>query len=235
MEGNYTVTELMVSLRRLSKKNELVKGIMAYGKKLTRRRHRLNTSLVRLGERSSDAKTVIMKFCSIIWPRYVQSLNGEIQNVLEVLAPTEQSDDASIHEITDIVFCNLAYGFRPDEYFFFRLRDLSPDQRREFISYRDGYDYCYALNDFNDKHIFTDRYEAAKKFHQYFGRDVTKVEGQKDREEFDKFVLKHRTFMLKPAGQSRGQGIEVLRVGSGEALDKIFLLSLKSLRASSRN
>ena len=217
------IKEIKAKLRHLSKNNDTIKKIINILIYLRRRRHRLSKWLVKASENSYRCKKLVVKVATVIWWKHVKHLKREINLCFEKsLANKVSNNKYDVELIHDIIYCNLAYGFMPDEYIMFKLENKSPNKRKEFISNRDRYDYCYYLNDISDKHIFYDKFRTAEVFGDYYCRDIIKVENEKDFDAFKMFANKHSQLVLKPSSSSSGRGVRLIDVKKYETVEKIF-------------
>jgi len=123
----------------------------------------------------------------------------------------------------DMKRCYHQIKANPLEYFLFGLRNLSNDERSEFISEKFMYMTMGRLIprkkhdlEIEDKMYF---YTLAKK---YFKRQCVGVNGPEDYSKFEEMVLSAHDVILKPNNSSRGKGIESRIINNKEEAKAAF-------------
>lgn len=104
------------------------------------------------------------------------------------------------------IYCALRFGCSPDDFFRYKFYEKSNFERNKFITYRRSKKIIKTYNDKSECNIFRDKVEFNKKFGAFLGREWLNLETA-TQEEFDRFVMKHRTVMIKPVRGGQGKGI----------------------------
>jgi hypothetical protein len=124
--------------------------------------------------------------------------------------PELRSGDSSEEIENDILFCNFAYGFTPEEYFAYQLKEKNAKERRRFLSERDRLVLIYHVNDMIDMDIFRDKSRTYEVFGRYYHRDVVSVKSASDYNSFESFIRLHPTFVKKSVSKNCGLGVELV-------------------------
>ena len=116
----------------------------------------------------------------------------------------------------DVLFCQMAYGFTPEEYVYLRLAEKAPETRRAFLSNLDRRVLSYRMNDIKDMVIFLDKTRTYARLAAYYGRDAIPIETQKDYATFLSFVEKHPVFVKKKVSASFGRSVELIDLAASD-------------------
>lgn len=109
----------------------------------------------------------------------------------------------------DIVQCGFRYGAGYKDYLLCAFYDLNDRQRATYVTRGINNSIVSRLNDPNYYHIFDNKLDFYRTFAAYLHRDwldFTKV----SETEFEAFVEKHPSVIVKPADASCGIGVEKL-------------------------
>lgn len=110
---------------------------------------------------------------------------------------------------TDVLFHCLAYGFAPDEYFFFRIKDRTTEEKRAYFTETDRKKLQYIMSNFKDLQYVFDKAATYEKFREYYKRDAVCVTDKNDYNSFREFAGKHDWLVIKQVSASCGQGIQL--------------------------
>ena len=116
----------------------------------------------------------------------------------------------------DLAYTRFYDDISYDEYFQYRFRNLTREERDKFISVRYTNRVMKHKLDRPAVAITSDKYKTYEFFGKFFRRDVVLVEGEKDREAFLAFAEKHPEFILKPTNAAHGRGVHKVDVGQYE-------------------
>ncbi|MBR3268364.1 MAG: hypothetical protein IKI58_06530 [Oscillospiraceae bacterium] len=204
-------------IRRLPDKPLFRKAVSKLKIKLTNR-HSLTDAQVREGEQNTEAKNRIVSECRKKWGKAAASAESQISQAFSDLPLyAEMKNDPEkaeeLEEIRlDMLFCYFAYGFTPVEYFSFRLRSKSMDERNSFISSRLRQTFRCRMNDLLKAEIFNDKVKTYRRFKEFYKRDATSVSGPEHFERFQRFVKKHPVFVKKQCFEAQGHSVELIDI-----------------------
>ena len=174
------------------------------------------------GERSADAKRELVKRYSEKWQSYAAELDGKLQAYYD-RAPElrDRPDQEALRE--DVLFNAFAYGFTPDEYFFYGVGEKTREEKLGYISDLERYILTYSLNDVVDIEVFYDKYRTYERFRPFFQREAVSVKGQEDFAVFREFTDRHPVFVRKTVDMSRGYGVSLVDAdASGQSREELF-------------
>lgn len=108
----------------------------------------------------------------------------------------------------------IKYHWELDEFFLFHFETINEEQRRSFVPEYEKNMFAELINNKKVSDIFLDKWTTYKYFSKYLGRDVYNIRGEESLMtlDFEKFINKHRTFIMKPVFGTRGFGIKVIKV-----------------------
>ncbi len=139
----------------------------------------------------------------------------------------EEMPDASEKDKERMLYISIydywMYGVNLKEEFSFHFTELTHDQKKEYITFRNRFLYTHYLND--EEYAFDlleDKYNAYLKLREYYLRDIICIEKESDFEDFRSFVEKHPTFVVKPISLGYGWGIHKMTVDPKDDLHDVF-------------
>lgn len=166
----------------------------------------LPEKLISAGEADVDKRHEIVREYSEKWQKYTADLNEQIDEYFAhkpELLLRQDIDDLRI----DVLFNAYAYGFEPDEFFFYCIEGKTREEKWEYISDLEKYILTYSLNDICDIEIFYDKARTYEKLKKYFKRDAISIEHASEYVKFLRFIKKHPVFVRKSVGMGRGKGV----------------------------
>ncbi len=169
----------------------------------------LSPEEVALGEKSFNEKKRIVESVCKNKPKLLKFTKPALKKLLDAVPELKQRKDLEKLKI-DVLFCRLAYGFQPDEYWCFGLENQSMEQRRKWVSDIDRYHYVYQLNDLAENRVFNNKGLTYQKFGKYYKREAIFITSKKDIAAYNEFVQKHNVFVRKAVMGSLGRGIELV-------------------------
>lgn len=137
------------------------------------------------------------------------------------------TDEERAKIILDMTEMAKKYRFGPEEYYQYRFKEKTEDERKEIVSDLNRIDYCDTVNDNKNLSIFNNKLKTYKVFGKFYKRDLVGVTSKKQKNEFVKFTEKHDRFMIKPLVGSCGHGIRVIDLSEVADRDKLFDSLLK--------
>ena len=161
---------------------------------------------VAAGESSQEAKREIVARYSEKLSGYTKELKDELERYFDHKPALRERDDLESLRI-DVLFNAFAYGFEPDEYFYYQVENKTSEEKREYITDLEHFIFAFSLNDIVDIEILNDKYRTYEAFKPYFKRDGVSIETQKDFAGFCAFIEKHPVFVRKSVSAARGLGV----------------------------
>lgn len=158
------------------------------------------------GEQDPAQKAELVRAFAEKKPTYTASINEQIETYFDHEPQLRARPDVDSLR-TDILFNAFAYGFAPDEYFFYYIEGKTPEEKREYISDQERYLLTYAMNDVVDIQIFYDKFRTYEKLKPYFQREAVGIEHPEDYPVFRQFIERHPVFVRKSVAASRGHGV----------------------------
>lgn len=131
----------------------------------------------------------------------------KIETAIRTYMGDNLTADERIAVAADIQRTAKEFRFDADEYFFYHLRDRTDEEKREFISDREGQEIRALLNKGKNREIFDNKYEAYLRFKKYYKRDVCFIKSENDFEPFDVLLAKHKSLIIKPVVDGSGHGV----------------------------
>lgn len=107
----------------------------------------------------------------------------------------------------DMVYCGIKYQAGYMDYELFEMYNLNNEQRKTILTRGKNNAFVKLLNDKNSVYKFDNKVEFNKIFDKYLKRDWLDFNNS-SKEDFNSFIKKHPSFMLKPADGTCGHGIE---------------------------
>ncbi len=114
------------------------------------------------------------------------------------------------------------FGISIEEEIYLNLETKTDEERSEYITDRNRWDYYRYLNNPDDWHLLRNKYEAYQLLKEYYKRDMIELKGEEDRMEFDSFVEKHPEFVVKPVGGSGAYGVKKISLADYADTDELF-------------
>lgn len=153
-----------------------------------------------------------------------QQLQRSQEEVLSFAKRNHLSLDEEIQK--DLLFCVLAYGICPEEYFAYRFQEKNPPERRTFYSMRESLIDVYRMNDAIDRTIFSDKINTYARFYDCFGRQAVAVTSPADEEAVLAFLADKTEIVKKDAAGEVGRGVELLPSEVWKGREKTFFREL---------
>ena len=175
------------------------------------KRKLLSPELIAQGEQNDVQKEKIVR---TEFPKQKKNYNNTKKAVKKLFKAIPELNNRQDRQrlITDILFCRLAYGFMPDEYWCFHLENQTMEQRKEWVSDIDRYIYVYSLNDLVEDRCFNNKGLTYKRFAKYYKRKALYITSEADRQHFMRFAAEHPVFVKKAVMGSLGRGIELVNL-----------------------
>lgn len=132
-----------------------------------------------------------------------KGIEADIQKQISVFCPTVVWGGRN-KLMSDVKRCYVKFLAKPQEYFLLGFKDKTNKERSEWITdfIKDTYLKKYAKIE-RAKEL-QDKFFVYKKMKAYFKRDACIVTGEKDKDSFLEFAVKHKRFIAKPNAGSFG-------------------------------
>ncbi len=105
------------------------------------------------------------------------------------------------------------YGFTTEEIFYLSLLDKTESEKEEYISHMGRINYMHYLNNSEDEHFLTNKFETYNLLKKHYGREVIYIDSDSDDSEFLKFFSEHEEFVIKPIGMATSIGVKKVSRG----------------------
>ena len=152
---------------------------------------------------------------------YTDKVFGGIAGTVRQALPQEMKEKAeSIAYIT--IYDYWTYGVATDEWFYYGFSGRTHEDKNSYMTNRWRSIYIDHLNKREDKYILENKYEAYKRFREYYRRDVIEIRGDSDFGVFEAFVGKHPSFVVKPGGLALGIGVYKVEEGDYTDIRELF-------------
>lgn len=142
-----------------------------------------------------------------------------VTDLVKRFAP-KQYDKKEFKKVTAAVVWNYAvYGFHVDEFFIYDVESLSDLGKRKFINEETRWKYYAKLNRKEDEILFDNKMKTYGLFKKYYHRELLFVESADKRSEFDAFIKKYPSLIIKPLASSGGKGVKLF---NGEGIEELL-------------
>ena len=148
-----------------------------------------------------------------------------IKQQLELRAKT-RPDIAGGRSIEDIfaiaTYDYWQYGIGTTEEFYHEQLGASDKHKREYLTYRERFNYIDYLNKEEDLHLLRNKWHAYQLLKDAYRREVLLLESEQDFSAFEAFCHRHPTFVVKPVGLGQSMGVRKVEVGEAPNLHTLF-------------
>ena len=159
-----------------------------------------------IAENSSTQKETFLENYIRRWPQRVNGIDAQVNSM-------SKQREISKTDRDEIIFCYLAYGFTPTEFFAYHLGDKKNyEERRSFLADRDVMEIVYKYNDSSSIEIFNDKSRTYEKYSQFFGREAITIQSEADYELFRQFIRGKEDIVRKSVRESTGRGVALVKL-----------------------
>ena len=148
-----------------------------------------------------------------------------IKQQLELRAKT-RPDIAGGRSLEDIfaiaTYDYWQYGIGTTEEFYHEQLGASDKHKREYLTYRERFNYIDYLNKAEDLHLLRNKWHAYQLLKDAYKREVLLLESEQDFSAFEAFCHRHPTFVVKPVGLGQSMGVRKVEVGEAPNLHTLF-------------
>lgn len=151
-------------------------------------------------------------------------LKDLIDNALSVyLTEAEKKDKTLVKKlIKDIIYCQLKFKIKPNEYFNFGFRYKDSSIRETYISDQQRVELLLKMNGAERRFELRDKYVFFKLAHSFFKRRVFHLNNETEVDSFSDFCLSVKRIFCKPNKGTMGVGICSFQVVDKESAYKIY-------------
>ena len=114
------------------------------------------------------------------------------------------------------------YGIGTTEEFYHEQLGASDKHKREYLTYRERFNYIDYLNKEEDLHLLRNKWHAYQLLKDAYRREVLLLESEQDFSAFEAFCHRHPTFVVKPVGLGQSMGVRKVEVGEAPNLHTLF-------------
>ena len=146
---------------------------------------------------------------------YNQWIIQDIKKKLEVRAKTRPdiAGGRSIEEIFAIATYDYwQYGIGPTEEFYHEQLGASHEKKRQYITFRERFNYIDYLNKEEDMHLLRNKWHAYQLLKDSYRREILLLECEQDFPAFEAFCRRHSSFVVKPVGLGMSIGIRKVEI-----------------------
>lgn len=149
-----------------------------------------------------------------ILEKYRASEKDYLASLIERMTAYSKKTNIRIDAETekDLLFSSLAYGFTPEEYFAFHLKEKCFEDRKTFISDRERLLLIYRVNDIVNMQYARNKQLTYSLFKEFYKRDALAIQSKNDLNAFLAFVDKHPVFVQKSGRMNCGQGVKLISI-----------------------
>lgn len=144
-----------------------------------------------------------------------QKLNGVVSRV------RERTGKSKLAILLDIIDCAVRYGAGYHDYIIFGFYDMTPAQRKTYVTRVINKKLISMLNDDRYADVFNEKNKFHARFTKYLGRGYLDL-ALNGKEDFLKFMEGKETIFAKPNIGESGKGIEKLETKEFPSLDAMY-------------
>lgn len=163
---------------------------------------------------------------------YNSKMINSIYNTINSVLPT-----ATKEEIDEVFYLSIydywVYGNNIGEEFFYNFYNKNHLQKSSYITFRNRFLYIWHLNNKTDAHILNNKYETYLRLKEDYKRDMIRISSSEDYSEFEKFINKHPSFVVKPESLGLAVGVHKDNVSNYVSNKNLFdklLLEIEGIK-----
>lgn len=168
-------------------------------------------------EMCAIGRTLFQEKRDIYTAAMVNGIKTTIQNSMP------NSTDA---EREKMFYCSIydywVYGNNISEEFYYHFDKLTHEEKKEYITFRERYDYIFHLNKKEDVPLLKGKYKAYELLSDHYFRDVAIIRDINDFDIFNEFVEKHPIFVVKPSDLALGIGVHKEDISKYSSKEELF-------------
>lgn len=129
--------------------------------------------------------------------------------------------------LVDMIWCGFKYLAGYMDYVVFEFYNLNSKQRKTQVTRGINNELVKKLNNKDFWHIFDKKNEFNEVFSDCLGRDWLNLETA-TQEEFESFIKKHKSFIVKPCDGACGRGVEKINADDFESAEDLRKACIKN-------
>lgn len=177
-------------------------------------------------ENNPNDVSKMIEIGEILFNNHKEIYTDKMISTLHTLIGRYCSENMSAEEKNEILYRSIydywVYGNSCDEEFYYDFLNKTHEEKSEYITFRIREKYCAHLNEKGNLDDFVDKYKSYKKFQKYYLRDVMQITSDDDYNEFEAFVKKHPTFVVKPKDMAFGIGVYLVKESDYSDIKELF-------------
>lgn len=170
----------------------------------------LSEDIISKAETDLEKKRSVVKRCDKNNKRVLKAKRQANHIIQEFYSELDEEEKDNLY--LDILFCFFAYGFQPDEYHFFQLKNKSMQERTSYVSDVERNIYMLKMNDVCEGEVFLNKSKTYQYYKPYYKRDALAINSSCKYSSFSNFVDKHPVFVKKNVDLSKGDGVELIDI-----------------------
>jgi len=123
----------------------------------------------------------------------------------------------------DMAYCVFKYQAGYVDYDAYNMYELNGKERKTIMTRGKNNEFVKMLNPREHWHVFDNKDEFNVKFKDYLNRDFFLINDDENNfDEFEKFLKKHKEFIVKPLNASCGVGVSKIKTPKGKEVKKLY-------------
>ena len=114
------------------------------------------------------------------------------------------------------------YGIGTTEEFYHEQLGASDEKKRQYITFRERFNYIDYLNKKEDMHLLRNKWHVYQLLKDAYKREVLLLESEEDYPAFEAFCQRNSTFVVKSVGLGGSLGVRKVEVGEAPNLHALF-------------
>ena len=181
-----------------------------------------------LGENGTKNKLKILKKYHDSLGSHIKHIEPGIDTAIKTGINYKNLEKSELDAIKiDMRFCNIAYGFIPNEYVALGLEKKGYDERITYVSDQQRRIFRCRMNDILAGKLFVNKGQTFEMFREYYQREVISISTPMHFKRFHDFVKRHDKFVLKNAIDSLGNGVKLVKRKEIKNEKEFFLSCIK--------
>lgn len=160
-------------------------------------------------------REIIEAYPEIYKPWVIQDIKQQLAQRVET-----RPDIAGGRSLEDIIaiatYDYWQYGIGTAEEFYHEQLGASHEKKRQYITFRERFNYIDYLNKKEDMHLLRNKWHAYQLLRDAYKREVLLLESEQNFPAFEAFCHRHPTFVAKPVGLGQSMGVRKVEVGDAD-------------------
>ena len=151
-------------------------------------------------------REIVAAYPEIYKPWVIEDIKQDLQRHADI-----RPDIAGGRSIEDIfaiaTYDYWQYGIGTTEEFYHEQLGASDEKKRQYITFRDRFNYIDYLNKKEDMHLLRNKWHAYQLLKDAYKREVLLLKNEQDFLAFEAFCHRHSAFVVKPVGLGGSRGV----------------------------